>query len=69
MFYVKYQNGECSVKAEITDENVFTTCPQCGREIQVDLQEMFASGDFDLCGTAVFCAECSEGRPPRNDNV
>ena len=34
MFYVKSQIGENSaIVTEITDENVFTRCPDCGSEI------------------------------------
>lgn len=59
MFYVKAKiSDECCVKIDITGENVFTLCPQCGREHSVDIVEQ-ASGDFDLYDTAVYCAECS----------
>ena len=40
MFYVKSQIGENSaIVTEITDENVFTRCPDCGSEIAVDLSD------------------------------
>lgn len=58
MFYLKY-NGE---KLPIEDGNVYTICPECGREHAVDLQEILEGGDADLYGTAVYCEECSARR-------
>ena len=45
MFYLKTQmpNGGVA-KTEITDENVYTRCPDCGRELPVDLVEVFSDG-------------------------
>jgi hypothetical protein len=64
MFYVKSEltNGKI-VKTEITDQNTYCTCPICGRETHVDLEE-FA----EICGegvelygrSAIWCDECSE---------
>lgn len=57
MFYIKLNN--CT-RIEITDKNVFTTCPECGKEFHVDLMELLHdSTDFDLYGTLVYCDECS----------
>jgi hypothetical protein len=59
MFYVKEKlNAETTIKVEITDENVFTCCPECGREKSVDLSEIFKGGDADLYSTKVYCSEC-----------
>lgn len=59
MFYVKTKvNGETTITTEITDENVFTRCPECGKEFAVDLSEVLTN-DGDLCGTTVYCSECS----------
>ncbi len=60
MFYVKTEIAEgVTIRAGITDENVFTTCPECGREHQVDLATI---EELDLCGTVVYCGECSKRR-------
>jgi hypothetical protein len=60
MFYIKTRiNDETTILTEITDENVFTRCPDCGEEFSVDLVEMIQSGG-ELFGTAVYCLECSE---------
>lgn len=51
MFYVKSQIGENSaIVTEITDENVFTRCPDCGSEIAVDLSDLADEGQHDLFG-------------------
>lgn len=56
MLYIKPDNA---TRIEITDQNVFTTCPTCGREIRVDLIDMLQDPDFDLYGTQVVCADCA----------
>ena len=58
MFYLKHK-GE---KLNIGDDNVFTTCPICGKEHAVDLHELLAGGEADLFGTAVYCPACAERR-------
>lgn len=59
MFYVKAKiNEEVSINIDITDENVFTKCPGCEKEQQVDLQEILKDGD--LFGTTVICADCTK---------
>lgn len=61
MFYVKSKlTEETEINIEITDENVFTRCPNCGVEISVDIVEESRSEDFDLFGTALYCPKCSE---------
>lgn len=63
MFYVKAQLSEgAQVTTEITDENVFTRCLECGVELQVDLAELASDGNFDLCGTGIYCSRCSYRR-------
>lgn len=58
MFYLK-DNGK---KLPISCDNVYTTCPQCGREHKVDLEEILESGEHDLDTTQVYCEECSAQR-------
>jgi len=63
MFYVKESiNDTLEIKVEIHDDNVFTTCPDCGVEIFLDISELFSDGESDLYGTAIFCPECSKSR-------
>lgn len=64
MFYVKSQLDESTtLLTEITDENVFTRCPDCGQEVSVGLNDVIDDeGQLDLFGTGVCCAECSRKR-------
>ncbi len=60
MFYVKTKIGEGTcITTEITDDNVFTTCASCGRELQVDLDEAIIDGHLDLFGLSIRCEKCS----------
>lgn len=59
MFYVKEKiNDVMEISIEINDENVFCTCPKCGKEVGVDLVEVLEEGD--LVSTQVCCNTCSE---------
>ncbi len=61
MFYVKERmNERVNLTLGITDDNVYTKCPRCGKEVKVNLGEVFKVGDVDLFETVVLCAECSE---------
>lgn len=59
-YYVKGESttGE-EVIVGIEDDNVFTTCPICGKEHKVDFVELAATKDFDLYGTSAYCQGCS----------
>lgn len=63
MFYLKHKGK----RLEIHDDNVYTRCPQCGKERVVDLQEILSSGDGDLYGTAIFCSSCLEKHKKRSN--
>ena len=63
MLFVKTRIDDSTVRTtEITDENVFTHCPDCGAEVQIDLAELAEDGELDLFGTSVCCPECSKRR-------
>lgn len=60
MFYIKNQlNKEAVLTTEITAENVFTRCPRCETEIDIDLAEMFHDGVTDLFRISVLCDDCA----------
>lgn len=60
MFYVKTQvNEDTCTTTTITDENVYTSCIDCGHEIRVDLDEVIVDGHLDLFGTGLRCEDCS----------
>ena len=59
-YCVKEPFGGEIVKVPIEDDNTFTTCPRCGAEFAIDLADIVDTmGGFDLYGTAVYCAPCS----------
>ncbi|WP_206460394.1 hypothetical protein [Anaerovorax sp. IOR16] len=56
-FFVRRKlNNGSEIVISITDENVFTKCPVCGKEIQADLQELFEN-EGELFGTTFYCEE------------
>ena len=63
MFYLKSKqpNGKV-IKTEITDENVFTRCIECGEELSIDLAELFSDGEGDLYSSSIICAACTKKR-------
>ena len=69
MFYVKEKTDGLTVKVELTDENVFCSCPDCGKEVQVDLSCVFADGLGDMFGTAVLCQKCAVRRLSHGKSV
>ena len=63
MFYVKKRlTNAVRVNIALDDENVYCTCPDCGKEVGVDLSCVFADGIGDMYGTAVLCEECAKRR-------
>lgn len=70
MFYIKskLRNGE-TIKTDITDENVFTCCPECGREILVDISEIFFNGEGDLFSTNIICCACTKKRHGKRKHI
>lgn len=60
MFYAKTQlNDETILTLGIHEDNVYTRCPHCHREIAVDLAEVFSDCPGDLHDTTILCGECS----------
>lgn len=56
MFYVKENN----INIDITDDNVYTMCPVCGKEFKVDIVEQIrCNEEFDLFGTYPYCPKCN----------
>ncbi len=55
MYYVKNRGK----KIYIEDDNVFTRCPRCGKELQVDLADAVIDGALDFYGTSWYCEKCS----------
>ncbi len=66
LFFVKTRiSNECEIKAEITDENVFCRCGECGTEFAVDLMywaDLIAEEGIGCYGHTVYCEECTQKR-------
>lgn len=62
MFYVKAELKSGVVVMQITDKNVYTKCPECGKDYNVNLEEIIRNKgkEFDLRGTKVLCPKCSD---------
>ena len=64
MFYVKSDDGK---KVDIYGDELYTTCPICGKEFTVDIIELVKNdSDFDICGTSIYCSECSKEKNGNN---
>lgn len=59
MFYTKANLGEVEIKVALYDDEIYTRCPKCGIEHQVDLSEIYRDGG-DLISTSVYCTKCSQ---------
>lgn len=56
MLYIK----EKDKKIDLARVPVFTTCPRCGVEHEIDLVRVIKDIEHsDLYGTAVYCKECT----------
>lgn len=53
MFYIKKKNKKVPV-----EDPIYTTCPMCGCEHEIDLADILTTGG-DLYGTQVYCHRCS----------
>lgn len=64
MFYIKKEVGnDIEVKIDLYDDEIFTQCPECGKEILVDTEMLIdVLSDGDFLGTSVYCEKCSEKR-------
>ena len=58
MFYMKHKGKRLLIESD----NVYTTCPLCGKEHVVNLQDILGDRNGDLYGTAVYCEKCSAQR-------
>lgn len=62
MFYIKTELAEGVTLRSVIEDNVFTTCPGCGAEHCVELDDILKSGEADIYSTCVYCEECSKKR-------
>ncbi len=63
MFYIKtHISDNVEIKVDICDDEIFTQCYECGKEVQVE-REMLKKilEDGDLVNSSLYCKECSKG--------
>lgn len=58
MFYLRVNSGHPRIIG-ITPANVFSLCPVCGQEVQVNLQDYTAHRTFSLSSSQVMCPRCT----------
>lgn len=72
MFYVKTKiNDSIEMKVDLYDDEIFTVCPKCGKEIQIestDIIQIFQDGG-DFASTNFYCYECSNNTHSLNNNL
>lgn len=59
MFYIKTKRGHHIPIEDGECGNVFTTCPDCGREFEVELSDLIVNDNIDVYGTQLYCTECT----------
>lgn len=59
MFYVKEKIGNTTINVKLTDENIFTVCPKCHREHNLDLEDLYCALGID-CEDGICCDDCAE---------
>ena len=70
MFYLLHKRRLLA----LDPDRIYTFCPRCGVLHAVDLSEVFADGDGDLCATNVYCEDAARlfglraWRPPKRRN-
>ncbi|PKR86126.1 hypothetical protein [Heyndrickxia camelliae] len=63
MFYVKTKiNDHVEIKIDLYEDEIFTQCPDCGVEQEVDNQTLISvlEDDGDFASTSIYCADCSQ---------
>ena len=61
MFYVKATLAEgVEINIDITGENVYTRCPVCGKEMNVDIFEDATYTEICPYSTKYICEECTQ---------
>lgn len=63
MLYLKTKiNNHIEIKVDLYDDEIFTMCPECGIEHEVDTEMIISilknGGDFS--STSVYCSDCSK---------
>lgn len=62
MFYVKKKiNDDTELKINLYDDEIYTTCPKCGKEMKLDTEDVkLVLRDSDFSSGILYCEECSK---------
>lgn len=62
MFYVKTNiSDDVEIKVDLYDDEIFTQCPKCGKEIPVETEDLkLVLKDGDFASSSLYCEECSK---------
>lgn len=61
MFFIKeYLGNQSELITYITEDNVFCTCPNCGADVQVSLNEAAKFADGNIHELSVYCDACAK---------
>ena len=59
-----------NVRVPIEPDNVYTTCPGCGKDHAVDLEWLVQQDpEFSFADTKVYCGACSRKRNPSGPEI
>ena len=60
MYYIKSKQGDFTICTEIKSNTIYTVCPKCQREFDLDISELITEDGIDLVSTSAYCDECSK---------
>ena len=62
MFYIKTNiSDNVEIKVDLYEDEIYTQCPKCGKEIQIEAEEIAdIVREQGLASTSVYCEECSK---------
>ncbi|MBU5214392.1 hypothetical protein [Heyndrickxia oleronia] len=63
MFYLKTKiNEHIEMKIDLYDDEIFTQCPDCGveQEVETDVIIGVLKDGGDFASTSIYCKECSK---------
>lgn len=62
MFYVKTNiSDDVEIKINLYDDEIYTQCPKCGKEMQVETEDLkLVLKDGDLASSSLYCEKCSK---------
>lgn len=71
MFYLKKNIGsDIEVNIDIFEDEFFTKCGECGKEMPVEVDELIhVLEEGDLAGTCIYCDDCAKKKFPKDGQL